>query len=167
MAAAAVLALFVIARGFGPGSTRVDMEPQRIHASVAITVPEVPEPENAGGTMTAALAGAEDVRAIPRARRQIVRSTAVAADPAEGFLVRVDSPATSFDRQIRRLQESVFQESLGRAFAQSGLVSDGWVQPVRLGNSWSRPGFQAASLVRPVSAVSPAPWNVDRAVSLP
>ena len=42
VAAAAVLALFVIVRGVGPGTTPMEVGPQRVQASVAITLPEVP-----------------------------------------------------------------------------------------------------------------------------
>ena len=43
LAAAAVLALFVFVRGFGPESTSRTLGPQRVQASVVMTVPEVPD----------------------------------------------------------------------------------------------------------------------------
>jgi hypothetical protein len=168
VAAAAVLALFVIVRGFGPGSTSVEVGPQRIQASVAMKVPEVPGADAARPIRASEVADADGSRAVASAPRRAPRTANTSADPAESVLVRVDSRATtSFEREIRRLQESVFQESRRRMSAESGLISDGWVQPVRLGGDWSRTGIRRASLVRTASAVTPAPWNVDQAVSLP
>jgi hypothetical protein len=90
------------------------------------------------------------------------------------MLARVDSRATTgFEREIRRLRERVFEGSLGRDRMRSSLAmnswveDDGWIEPVRLGGDWGRRSIRPAALVRPVSAVMPAPWNVDQAVSLP
>jgi hypothetical protein len=147
VAAAAVLALFVIVRGLGPESPSGRIGPQRVQASVAMTLPEVPEPDaSEEATNAVEDIGPEAERTVARASRRVERATIDSADPAEALLARV---------------------SLGREAAESALVSDGWVQPVRLGNSWSRTRIQPALLVRPASAVRPAPWNVDRAVSLP
>jgi hypothetical protein len=167
VAAAAVLALFVIVRGLGPESSRT-VGPQRVQASVAMTLPEVPEPEAVGSTANTGDGRADEPRTLARAARPAENGTSEPADPAEAVLARVDSrTAGSLDREISRLRQRVFEGSLGREAAESALVSDGWVEPVRLGNSWSRTSFRPASLVRPASAVTPAPWNVDQAVSLP
>lgn len=174
LAAAAVLALFVFVRGFGPDSTSRTLGPQRVQASVVMTVPEVPD----------------DMASLVRADRRRVASEPVPgsrsieqrrpasrepADPAEAVLARVDSRAmTGFDQEIRRLRDRVFEGSLGRDRTRSSLAmqgwveSDGWVEPVRLGGDQAaRSSIRPASLVRPVSAVMPAPWNVDQAASLP
>lgn len=168
VAAAAVLALFVIVRGLGPESTS-EVGPQMVQASVVMTVPEVPETgASAKPTASVADARANELRTVTRASRQVDRPKIDSADPAEAVLSRVDSrTAGSLEREIGRLRQRVFEGSLGRVAAESALVSDGWVQPVRLGSSWSRPTIQRASLVRPAIAVTPAPWNVDQAVSLP
>lgn len=174
LAAAAVLALFVFVRGFGPDSTSRTLGPQRVQASVVMTVPEVPD-----GTTTSALAGTRDRSpGEPASRSRSIGEETPASreldDPTEAMLARVDSRATTgFDREIRRLRERIFEGGLGRdplrsSLAMNGWVErDGWVEPVRLGGDLSRTDIRSASLVRPVSAVMPAPWNVDQAVSLP
>jgi hypothetical protein len=53
------------------------------------------------------------------------------------------------------------------SLASESLALDGWVEPVRLGNAWARSSRGPVSLIRASAAVTPAPWNVDRAVSLP
>ena len=174
LAAAAVLALFVFVRGFGPEATSRTLGPQRVQASVVMTVPEVPD-ESASGTP----AGRQDPAGSPSGvRSRSIAQTSPASkepvDPAEAALARVDSRAmTGFDREIRRLRERVFEGSLGRDRVSSSLAMqgwierEGWVEPVRLGGDWSRTPVRRASLVRPASAIMPAPWNVDQAVSLP
>ncbi|MGH7565317.1 MAG: anti-sigma factor family protein [Gemmatimonadota bacterium] len=142
VAAAAVLALFVIVRGLGPEATSGTVGPQRVQASVVMTLPEVPESgASAPAGVSAADAPADQERTVARANDS--------ADPAEAVLARVDSRLTSPLK------------------IESALVSDGWVQPVQLGNDWSRTRILPATLVRPASAVTPAPWNVDQAVGLP
>jgi hypothetical protein len=139
VAAAAVLALFLIARGVGPDARPGVVGPRTVRASVAMTLPEVPE----AGPPAVGSAPVETKPAAARgsSRRIVVASTALEL-PAEGF-----------------------KGSLNRESA--ALVSDGWIEPVRLGRGWSRPGSRAVSLIRASAAVTPAPWNVDRAVSLP
>ena len=150
VAAAAVLTLFVIVRGLGPEATSGTVGPQRVQASVVMTLPEVPESGPfAPAGVSVADAPADQVRTVASASRQVDQPPNDSADPAEGVLALVDSRLTSPLK------------------IESALVSDGWVQPVQLGNSWSRPSIQRASLVRPASVVTPAPWDVDRAVSLP
>lgn len=139
VAAAAVLALFVIVRGLGPEATSGPVGPQRVQASVAMTLPEVPESgalARSGVSVAGAPVDGDEVRTVARASRQADRPTNDSADPAKAVLTRVDS------RRASPLK------------IESMLVADGWVQPVR-------------QLVRPASAVMPSPWNVDRAVSLP
>lgn len=160
LAAAAVLALFFIVRGLGPGTPSGEMGPRTVLASVGITLPEVPRP--AIGTD---LADASSLATTRPAPRRSGRAVTPVGEPAVTTLAQTQS-ASAFEREIRRLQEGVFRQSLGRA-AESRLTEDGWVQPVRLGNEWSRATIIPASLVRPASAVRPAPWNVDQAVSLP
>ncbi|HET7693811.1 MAG TPA: hypothetical protein VFM44_12055, partial [Gemmatimonadota bacterium] len=173
LAAAAVLALFVFVRGFGPDSASRTLGPQRVQASVVMTVPEVPEEP-----ATLAQADTQDRTAgesrSPSRSREWTRVSAEPADPEEAMLVRADSRATTgFDREIRRLRERVFEGSIGRdrmrtSLSTAGWVEDdGWVAPVRLGGDWARSSIRPAALVRPISAVMPAPWNVDQAVSLP
>ena len=173
LAAAAVLALFVLVRGFGPDSTSRTLGPQRVQASVVMTVPEVPEEPS-----TLAQADTQDRTAgesrSPLRSREWTAVSAEPADPEEAMLARADSRATTgFDREISRLRERVFEGSIGRdrmrtSLSTAGWVEDdGWVAPVRLGGDWARSSIRPAALVRPVSAVMPAPWNVDQAVSLP
>lgn len=172
LAAAAVLALFVLARGFGPDSTPATLGPERVQASVLMTVPEVPEP-------TGSVARAGRPARMESGSRQTVGSldavpvSTSAADPAAAAMARVDSRATGFDREIRRVRDRAFAGSLGGDRSQASLVvdgwveRDGWVEPVRLGGDGSRVPIRPASLVRPAAAIMPAPWNVDQAVSLP
>jgi hypothetical protein len=173
LAAAAVLALFVFVRGFGPESTSRTLGPQRVQASVVMTVPEVPEEAATLARDARQDQTASESRSRPRAFERTPVS-GEAADPAEAMLARVDSRATTgFEREIRRLRERVFEGSLGRDRMRSSLAmnswveDDGWIEPVRLGGDWGRRSIRPAALVRPVSAVMPAPWNVDQAVSLP
>jgi hypothetical protein len=173
LAAAAVLALFVFVRGFGPESTSGRLGPQRIQASVLMTVPEVPEEAaplaRAGRQQRAVGESGSRARSIADPNPASLEP----ADPAEAALARADSRATTgFDREIRRLRERVFEGSLGRDAMRTSLAvgwveKDGWIEPVRLGGDWSRRSLGRAPLVRPASAVMPAPWNVDQAVSLP
>jgi hypothetical protein len=169
LAAAAVLALFVFVRGFGPESTSRTLGPQRVQASVVMTVPEVPEEP-----ATLAQADTQDRTAGESRSREWTPVSGEPADPAEATWARSDSRATTgFDRQISRLRERTFEGSIGRdrmrtSLSTAGWVEDdGWVAPVRLGGDWARSSIRPAALVRPVSAVMPAPWNVDQAVSLP
>ena len=151
LAAAAVLALFVFVRGFGPEASSGTLGPQRVQASVVVTVPQVPEEFAAvarGGRQDRAVSGSG-----PRSRPVAAPAPAAVEpnDPAGTALARV---------------------SLGRDRVRPSLAigwadGDGWVEPVRLGGDWSRSSIRRASLVRPISAVMPAPWNVDQAVSLP
>ena len=166
MATAAVLALFVIARGLGPGSTGGEVGPRSVSASVAMTVPEVPRSE--GPAMLAGeVPSGDEVRSVPRRSGSFAGAETAATDPAAAVLARVESgPAPSFERELRRLQESVSRQSLVRQ-SESRLMSDGWVQPVHLGGETMRASIVPAVLVRPAAAVTPAPWNVDHAVSLP
>ena len=171
LAAAAVLALFVIVRGLGPEASSGTIGPQRVQASVVLTVPEVPDEVS-----TLARADQPDRAAdAPRSRRASEPAEQVerrSADPAEAMLARVDSRATTgFDQEIRRLRDRVFEGSLGSDRARTSLAmgwveEDGWVEPVRLGGEWSRSPVRRVPLVRP-AAIMPAPWNVDQAVSLP
>jgi hypothetical protein len=171
LAAAAVLALFVIVRGLGPESNSRTLGPQRIQASVVMTVPEVPE-------------ATEPAKSEPRRRRsggvataaRSIETVPVSAepDPAAAALARADSRATTgFDRELRQLRQRIFRGTLGdddrvgSSLAMQGWVEEGWVEPVRLGGDRARIPVRRASLVRPASAVLPAPWNVDQAVSLP
>ncbi|HET6639398.1 MAG TPA: zf-HC2 domain-containing protein [Gemmatimonadota bacterium] len=174
LAAAAVLALFVLVRGFGPEARPRTLGPERIQASVVMTVPEVPDE-------TAPLARADrpdrpagESRSRPRSIGNTRPESPESADPAEAALARVDSRATTgIDQEIRRLRDRVFEGSLGRDRMRSSLAmegwveKDGWVEPVRLGGDWSRSAVRRTPLVRPASAIMPAPWNVDQAVSLP
>ena len=163
VAAAAVLALFVIVRGIGPGTTPMEVGPQRVQASVAITLPEVPGSGESQAEQKTSRASYADRRTAASSRR-LIAAERNSPDPMESALARAEArTTTSLEQEIRQLQRRVFHESL-RPSTESSLVSDGWVQPVRLGNEWSRPAIQRASLSR---AVTPAPWNVDRAVSLP
>ena len=173
LAAAAVLALFVMVRGFGPDTTSGRLGPQRIQASVVMTVPEVPEATESFARADRRARPSSESDAAVRSIEAIPISTDP-ADPAEAALARADSRATTgFDREIRRLRERIFEGSLGEdrmrpSLAMDGWVErDGWVEPVRLGGDWSRSSIRPASLVRPASAIMPAPWNVDQAVSLP
>jgi hypothetical protein len=177
LAAAAVLALFVLLRGFGPEATSGTLGPQRIQASVVMTVPQVPDE-----VASQALADGRDGQAAesasrsrrPRGTAPVYPAATDPTDPAAAALARVDSRATTgFDSEIRRLRERVFERSLGRdrtptSLAMEGwMEKDGWVEPVRLGGDWYRSSLRRVPLVRPASAIMPAPWNVDRAVSLP
>ena len=90
------------------------------------------------------------------------------------MLARVDSRATTgFDREIRRLRERVFEGGLGRdpmrmsLAMKAGSRRTAGSSPSGSGATVSRTTVRRSSLVRPVSAVMPAPWNVDQAVSLP
>ncbi|HEY7472319.1 MAG TPA: zf-HC2 domain-containing protein [Gemmatimonadota bacterium] len=162
VAAAAVLALFVIVRGLGPGTAPMRVGPERVQASVAITLPEVPE---ASAHRRPNRSAASDVAGTPAPGALEPAPADDSVDPAESALARAEARATvSFEREIRGLRERIFRESLGRPAMASSLVSDGWVEPVRLGSDWSRPTIQRAALIGPVT---PAPWNVDQAVSLP
>ena len=160
LAAAAVLGLFVVARGLGPGTQSVQVGPERIQASVAMTLPDVPSSADVGPTTLASAAGDRGAGAPVRTRR----------DPAVGRSglapgVTDDRAGSSIEREIRRFEERILDGGL-RGSASS-LAADGWVQPVRLGNDRWGAGLQPASLVRPAASVRPAPWNVDRALSLP
>lgn len=73
LAVAAVLALFVIARGLGPGDARVRVGPQGIQASVAMTLPTVPEAEAAPQPSRAVELPASAGRAVRRAPAEPVR----------------------------------------------------------------------------------------------
>ncbi|HJU87371.1 MAG TPA: zf-HC2 domain-containing protein [Gemmatimonadota bacterium] len=177
LAAAAVLALFVFVRGFGPDATPRALGPQRIQASVVMTVPEVPDERGVLALADARDQSAGDSSSRPRAVAETESEYGEAADPgdpAEAAMARVDSRATTgFDSEIRRLRERVFEGSLGRDRTPSSLAMegwmerDGWVEPVRLGGDWSRTPVRRVPLVRTASAIMPAPWNVDQAVSLP
>jgi anti-sigma factor RsiW len=162
LAAAAVLTLFVVARGLGPGSGSVAVGPERIQASVAMTLPAVP-PSDPVGT-------ASDEQATSRVAATGGRSTnrqPVARGRTEPALAWVDARGeSSIEREIRRFEERILEGGLRRG-AGSTLAADGWVQPVRLGGDRFGSGIRPASLVRPAVAITPAPWNVDRAVSLP
>jgi hypothetical protein len=138
-----------------------------------MTVPEVPDETGSLARADVRDRAAVDSRSRPRA---VVETEPEyrEADPAEAVLARVDSRATAgFDSEIRRLRERVFERSLGRDRTPTSLVvegwmeKDGWVEPVRLGGDWSRRPMRRVPLVRPASAIMPAPWNVDQAVSLP
>lgn len=162
LAAAAVLTLFVVARGLGPGSGSVAVGPERIQASVAMTLPAVPESEAADPS---ADGGAAD-RVAAIAGRSAGRRPAAVRSRTEPALAWADARGeSSIEREIRRFEERVLAGGLGRA--DGALAADGWVQPVRLGADRFASGLRPASLVRPAVAVTPAPWNVDRAVSLP
>jgi hypothetical protein len=138
-----------------------------------MTVPEVPDdatPLAQAGRSDRATGEGGSSRAI----RDSEPGYRESADPAEAALARVGSGATTgFDQEIRRLRERVFEGSLGRdrrppTLAMEGwMEKDGWVEPVRLGGDWSRIPVRRVPLVRPASAIMPAPWNVDQAVSLP
>jgi hypothetical protein len=169
LAAAAVLTLFVLVRGLGPNSTPGRLGPQRVQASVVLTVPEVPD----------AIGSTASTPTQERSSRPAVRRTETIpvatsdSDPAAATLARVDSRMRAgFDREIRRLRERVFEDGrddgLRASFAtEAWIETEGWVEPVRLGDDWSRGAIRPAALVRPAAAVMPAPWNVDQAVSLP
>ena len=171
LAAAAVLALFVFVRGFGPESTSRTLGPQRIQASVVMMVPEVPEATELGETERSSRRSGGS--ALAARRIETIPVSTESADPAAAALARADSRATTgFDRELRQLRARIFQGGLGdddrlrSSLAMEGWVEEGWVEPVRLGDR-SRITVRRASLVRPASAVLPAPWNVDQAVSLP
>lgn len=162
LAAAAVLALFVVARGLGPGSPPVQVGPERIQASVAMTLPAVPGSESAPPTTLASVAGSRPADAAVRSSRR--EPPAVGSRFAAGV---IDTRAgSSIEQEIRRFEERMLQRGLGRG-SESTLAADGWVQPVRLGNDRWSARLQPASLVRPAASVTPAPWNVDHALSLP
>jgi hypothetical protein len=142
VAAAAVLALFLIGRGVGPESQPGTVGPRSVRASVVVTLPQVP------GTDAAAaidIPRPESARTTPASRPQAAVAMAT-AEPERSAPIRPDS------RPSR---------------ASESLALDGWVEPVRLGNAWSRSSRGPVSLIRASAAVTPAPWNVDRAVSLP
>ena len=142
VAAAAVLALFVIVRGIGPGTTPMEVGPQRVQASVAITLPEVPGSSESQAEQKTSRASYAERRTAASFRRQ-VPAERTSPDPMESALARAEArTTTSLEQEIRQLQGRVFHESL-RSSAESSLVSDGWVQPVRLGSEWSRPGDPA------------------------
>ena len=162
LAAAAVLALFFIARGLGPDSKPGDVGPRTVQASVAMTLPQVPEAAWAEAQAAAPVRGRATLAS--RAHRTVEAGPAD-ADPVAAVLARAET-RPAFERELDRLQRSVLRQSLGRT-AESRLAADGWVQPVRLGYDGSRPPIVPAALVRPAAYVTPAPWNVDRAVSLP
>lgn len=164
VAAAAVLALFLIGRGVGPESRPGTVGPRSVRASVAVTLPEVPETEPAA---TATSEAETDASPSPASRSRGAVAMA-AADPQPVAATDPDTRAgLSPERAIERLHERVFQGGLGRASGESSLASDGWVEPVRLGHAWSRSSRRPVSLIRASAAVTPSPWNVDRAVSLP
>jgi hypothetical protein len=157
LAAAAVLTLFVVARGLGPGSGSVVVGPERIQASVAMTLPAVPRSD--AGEASAARGSTDRAAADSRSTR---REPAARTEPQ---LARVDARGeSSIEREIRRFEERILEGRLG---PESTLAADGWVQPVRLGSDRFGSGLRPAALVRPAVAITPAPWNVDRAVSLP
>jgi hypothetical protein len=142
VAAAAVLALFLIARGVGPESQSGTVGPRSVRASVVVTLPEVPGADAAAAVDTPR---PESAPATPASRPH--RPVAMAAaDPEQSTPARPDSRPS---------------------LASESLALDGWVEPVRLGNAWSRSSRGPVSLIRASAAVTPAPWNVDRAVSLP
>lgn len=158
VAAAAVLALFLIARGLGPESRTGTVGPRSVRASVAVTLPVVPETE-----APVASARRDAPSAAPRSSpRGAVASASLEPDDQASPGA---AEAASREGELERLREQLFEGPLSRA--SSALVLDGWVEPVRLGRGWSRPGRGPASLIRAAAAVTPAPWNVDRAVSLP
>jgi hypothetical protein len=162
VAAAAVLALFLIVRGVGPESQPGMVGPRSVRASVAVTLPEVPESD---APATVDTPRPETAPPAP-ASRPLGDVAMAAADPEPISPPRPDSrPSLSPEREIERLRGRVFQGSLGRV--SESLASDGWVEPVRLGHAWSRSSRGPVSLIRASAAVTPAPWNVDRAVSLP
>jgi len=164
LAAAAVLGLFMIVRGLGPGSTPGDVGPRTVNASVAMTVPEVPR--TAGpDALAPAPASTGSTRSTPRPSRRVQEGVPPVADPAAAALAHAET-GSSIERELHQLQRSALRQGLGRA-AESRLAADGWVQPVRLGNEGSRVSIVPAMLLRPAAAVTPAPWNVDRAVNLP
>ena len=162
LAAAAVLGLFVVARGLGPGSPPVQMGPERIQASVAMTLPTVPGSQEAR-TTTLASAGPNDAGRSPaRSSRRAAPAVETAYAPGT-----IDPRAgSSIEEEIRRFEERILERGLGRG-SEGTLQADGWVQPVRLGNDRWGARLQPASLVRPATSVRPAPWNVDRALNLP
>ncbi len=164
LAAAAVLTLFVVARGLGPGSGSVAVGPERIQASVAMTLPAVPsddgDPSTDGPERSTERVAATDDRSTRRA-------SATGQGRTELALARIDTRGErSIEREIRRFEERLLERGLRRG-AESTLAADGWVQPVRLGGDRFGYGVRPAALVRPAVAITPAPWNVDRAVSLP
>ncbi|HUF90198.1 MAG TPA: zf-HC2 domain-containing protein [Gemmatimonadota bacterium] len=162
LAAAAVLGLFMIVRGLGPGSTPGDVGPRTVSASVAMTVPEVP---SAGPAALAPATVSRSTRSAPRRSGGSPEVVAPGADPAALALARAET-GTSVERELLQLQRSALRQGLGRS-ARDGFAADGWVQPVRLGNEGSRVSIVPATLLRPAASVTPAPWNVDRAVNLP
>jgi hypothetical protein len=165
VAAAAVLALFLIARGVGPESRPGTVGPRSVRASVAVTLPEVPDAEPAAAVEGSTAETETDVAPAYRGRGAVAMAT---AEPQPTAPSDPDARAgLSSERAIERLHERVFQDGLGRAADRSSLASDGWVEPVRLGHAWSRSSRGQVSLIRASAAVTPSPWNVDRAVSLP
>ena len=159
LAAAAVLTLFVVARGLGPGSGSIAVGPERIQASVAMTLPAVPsdaeDPSTGDRSAERAATADRSKRREPSGRGR--------TEPALAWAdVRGES---SIEREIRRFEERILEGGLRRG--ESTLAADGWVQPVRLGGDRFVSRVRPAALVRPAVAITPAPWNVDRAVSLP
>lgn len=165
VAAAAVLALFLIARGVGPESRPGTVGPRSVRASVAVTLPEVPEAERAAAVEGSTDETETDAAPAYRGRGAVAMATAVPQPTAPSDPVA--RAVLSSERAIERLHERVFQDGLGRAADRSSLASDGWVEPVRLGHAWSRSSRGQVSLIRASAAVMPSPWNVDRAASLP
>src|SRR5687767_2619108 len=121
LAAAAVLALFVFVRGFGPESTSRTLGPQRVQASVVMTVPEVPEePATFAQTDTQERTAGES--RSPSRSREWTPVSAESADPAEATLARAELRATTgFDREISRLRERTFEGSIGRDRMRTSL----------------------------------------------
>lgn len=161
LAAVAVLALVLVVRGLDTGTPPGETGLRVVRASVGITVPEVPSQEADAGIAATRVVASRSGARRPRGRSA---STTPTADPVAAVLARAETGA-ALERELDRLREEAFRGTLGPA-AGSGLEADGWVEPVRL-NTWSRTQVIPASLVRPSTAVRPAPWNVDRAVSLP
>lgn len=162
LAAAAVLTLFVVARGLGPGSGSVAVGPERIQASVAMTLPAVPS--DAGDPSVDEGSADQGTAGDPSSPRREPAAGRVQTQPS---LTWVDARAeTSIEREIRRFEERILEGGLRRS-AGSTLAADGWVQPVRLGSDRFGSRLRPTALVRPAVAITPAPWNVDRAVSLP
>jgi hypothetical protein len=163
LAAAAVLTLFVVARGLDPGSGSVAVGPERIQASVAMTLPAVP------GTDADDPSSVEESldRVAAAGGRSTRRESAAVRGRTEPALAWIDARGErSIEREIRRFEERILEGGLRRG-AESTLAVDGWLQPVRLGSDRWGSGLRPAALVRPAVAITPAPWNVDRAVSLP
>lgn len=163
VAAAAVLALFLIGRGVGPESRPGTVGPRSVRASVAVMLPEVPDTQPAVETPSTEIE--TDAAPTSRARGAVAMATAGPQPAAPSGLV--SRAGLSPERAIERLHERVFQGGLGRASGGSSLASDGWVEPDRLGQAWSRSSRGPVVLVRASANVTPSPWNVDRAASLP